>query len=90
MYEKLILDNQVFYYCIIELLWIFKLDCIFRVDILKVCVKFRNFVEYFIMMYMNLFIYNGLGYYLKDICDIEEYILFVYEDVSKRNEYICN
>lgn len=90
MYEKSTSDNQVLYYCIIELLWIFKPDCILRADISKACAKSRNSVEYLITMYMNLPIHNGLGYYLKDICDAEEHTSFVHEDVSKRNEHICN
>lgn len=38
---------------------------------------------------MNLFIYNGLGYYLKEICVIEELFFFFYEDVNKIWKNFC-
>lgn len=64
LYGKLMLMIEVMYYCILEFLWILKLDCIFRVNIFDVWIKFRNLVKFLIVMYMILFIYNGLGYYL--------------------------
>lgn len=86
LYGKSTSTTEVLYYCILELLWILKPDCIFRANISDAWTKSRNSVKFLIAMYMTLPIHNGLGYYLQEVCDAEE--LF-HGDVNRKQESLC-
>lgn len=88
LYGKSTSATEVMYYCILELLWISKPDCILRANISDAWTKSRNSVKFLITMYMNLPIHNGLGYYLQEVCAAEE-CSFFHGDINRKQEGLC-
>lgn len=89
LYGKSTSETQVMYSCILELLWIFKPDCILRANISDAWAKSRNSVKFLMAMYMNLPIHNGLGNYLQETYATEEISFSIHEDVNKTRENLC-
>lgn len=86
MHRCPVTESQVLYYCLIELMWILKPDCILRANISYAYEKSRNSVQFLIDMYLDLPIHYGLGHYLKQICPGEETTIFSNEDSCKKRE----
>lgn len=88
LYGKSTSETEVLYYCILELLWILKPDCILRANISDAWTKSRNSVKFLIAMYMNLPVHNGLGYYLQEVCVAEE-LSFFQGDINREQKSLC-
>lgn len=65
----------VFFYAIIELIWILKPDYIVRADISAAYEKSPKFVNFLLALYMCLPVHNGLGDYLKYMCSVNENVV---------------
>lgn len=79
-------ETQVIFYCITELLWILKPDCVLRADISTACDKSPNSVQFLIAEYMTLPVHNGLEHYLQEMCLAEEHALQHQKKEDKSNE----
>lgn len=86
MYRCPVTETQVLYYCLIELMWILKPDCILRADISSASEKANKSVQFLIDMYLDFPIHHGLGHYLQQICPGEETTIFSNEDSCKKRE----
>lgn len=81
-------ETHIMYYCIIELLWILKPDCILRAETSNAYKKSKVSMEFLIAMYMNLPIHEGLVFFLQKISAAGEVNCLTPNDISRENKHI--